>query len=417
MANGLGALLLVALALWVLSIKPRRRASLLLAVFSGCFGGWTVMFYWLDNTDPAAGPFEALGVLFALLASVALVGLALTWPTPLERRERRLLVAPSALALVGFAVARVVDRGDWASMLAFLQYPAERALLGNAFLGAIAVFVAAFAVTLPLLALRFASTSDLQRRRQLALMGATLCVWPGLAGGLVLETRGIAFLYGGGFNFAIMVGSSALLWLWAARGEDAARARNVALFQLAMFLGGMLLQVAVGGFQGTVRNGFVGIIRTVTLVALAFAILRHQLLGIDVKVKWTIRRGTLAGMFLAVFFVVGQLVQNLLSKELDLIAGAVAAGLMLFALSPLQKVAERVADAAMPGVKAVGEMNLEERVRVYREAVRGAWADGILTHDERDMLDRLCASLGVHDSDARRIEREEGQRLRAEAGA
>lgn len=43
--------------------------------------------------------------------------------------------------------------------------------------------------------------------------------------------------------------------------------------------------------------------------------------------------------------------QTFLTDVYGFVVGGVAAGLLLFAIHPLQRVAERVADAAMPGVR------------------------------------------------------------------
>ncbi|MBI4394019.1 MAG: hypothetical protein HY556_09530 [Euryarchaeota archaeon] len=141
-------------------------------------------------------------------------------------------------------------------------------------------------------------------------------------------------------------------------------------------------------------------------VLVGYALLKHQLFDIDVRAKWTIKRGTLAAMFLAVFFVVAQLAQNFLSDEYGLVVGGVAAGLMLFALSPLQRVAEDVANAAMPGVKSFNEMSHPERLAAYLRSAKIAWADGAIDRSERAMLDGLRETLGLSTDEATRLESE-----------
>lgn len=137
-----------------------------------------------------------------------------------------------------------------------------------------------------------------------------------------------------------------------------------------------------------------------------YALVRHRLFEVDVKIKWTISRGTMAAAFLAVFFVVAQLAQAYLTSEYGLLLGGVSAGLLLFVLSPLQRLAERVAETAMPGVKPASAMDQSERLRAYLESARVAWADGVLDKSERAMLERLRETLGLSLEDASRLERE-----------
>lgn len=141
---------------------------------------------------------------------------------------------------------------------------------------------------------------------------------------------------------------------------------------------------------------------------LARGIFRGRILDIDVKIRWTVKQSTVAGVFVGVFLVVAQLAQNLLSESLGWAVGGLAAGLLLFALAPVQRLAERVASAALPGVRSVGEMSPDERRAVYRDTARLAWSDGTLSMDERQLLEGLRARLGITPDDALRLEREAG---------
>jgi hypothetical protein len=138
----------------------------------------------------------------------------------------------------------------------------------------------------------------------------------------------------------------------------------------------------------------------------AYAIVKHQLFDIDVRIKWTISRGTLAAIFVAVFFVVAQVAQTFLTAEYGLLLGGASAGLLLFALNPLQRLAESVANVAMPGVRSVVEMNHPERSALYREHARIAWADGAVDKNERMLLNHLREGLGLSAEEALRLETE-----------
>jgi hypothetical protein len=100
-------------------------------------------------------------------------------------------------------------------------------------------------------------------------------------------------------------------------------------------------------------------------------------------------------VFLAVFFVVSQLIQNYTSSTLGVAGGAVAAGLMLFALTPIQKMAERLANAAMPGVSDTPAYREERKKDVYKSALRLALVDRTVTRREEKTLAELAEELGI----------------------
>lgn len=139
---------------------------------------------------------------------------------------------------------------------------------------------------------------------------------------------------------------------------------------------------------------------------LAYGIFKSQLFDIDLKVKVTLRRGTVAAAFVAVFFIVSELAQTLLSDQMGPIAGVVAAGALVFALAPLQRAAERISDAAMPRVQDTAEYRVVRKREVYRAAVEGALEDGAVSNRERAMLARLADQLGLGPLEMHEIERE-----------
>lgn len=161
--------------------------------------------------------------------------------------------------------------------------------------------------------------------------------------------------------------------------------------------------------QGTITN----IPQIIGFAVLGWALLRWSLFGAELKVKWTIRRGTVAAVFLGVFFVVAQIAQAWLTRGQNWFAGAAAAGLLLFALSPLQNAAQRVADRALPGVAPTPEYAVYRKLELYRAAVESALESGGIDARERSMLDRLCAKLGVAPADARVVESDVTARLAA----
>lgn len=147
---------------------------------------------------------------------------------------------------------------------------------------------------------------------------------------------------------------------------------------------------------------------TMTLVftaLLGYGILRYQLLDIDLKIKKSIGRATVATIFAASFFVVAVTAENFLTDRYGWIVGGVAAGLLLFALTPLQRFSEHVADRAMPHVRDDSEYRLVKKLEVFRAAYEGALEDGVVTEKERDILARLQDQLGISGAEALQVER------------
>lgn len=136
----------------------------------------------------------------------------------------------------------------------------------------------------------------------------------------------------------------------------------------------------------------------------AYGLLRHQLFGIDLTVRWTIKQGTVAATFVAAFFVAGELAETFFGDLFGPYVGVLAAGLLVFFLAPLQKLAERVSDAAVPEAKGSEQMTVEERVELFRDQLRFAWADGQLDRKERRRIESLRDRLDLPEDDAYRIE-------------
>ncbi len=146
-----------------------------------------------------------------------------------------------------------------------------------------------------------------------------------------------------------------------------------------------------------------------TLVAvplIAYGILRTQLFDIDLKIRWTLKQSTVAGMVVAIIFVVSEGAAQFLSAELGNITGLLAAAVVMFFLAPLQRFADRVATAAMPNTQNTPEYQAFRKMQVYEAAVSEALLEGGISDKERSLLGRLRESLGVSEGDASAIETE-----------
>lgn len=252
-----------------------------------------------------------------------------------------------------------------------------------------------------LLAMRFRSHAGLERafeRRQYLLVSAAFAILPAMLGGSDVVGTGVA---NGVASLVLLLGlgACAAQWLrnasWAA-GPEVRTCRNLALFTLAIPLVTMLY-VAPQGLVERLGGPQFGVGRALTVLVFAYAILRAQILGLDVRVRWGISRGTVAGIFLGVFFVSTQVAQNYFQGQ-GLLLGGITAGLLIFAISPLQRLAERVADAAMPGVGRAASATLPSAATAlddYRTAFRAAMRDGRLAPEGELALARLAHRLGL----------------------
>lgn len=137
---------------------------------------------------------------------------------------------------------------------------------------------------------------------------------------------------------------------------------------------------------------------------LAYAALKVQLFDIDLRIKWTIRRGTVIAILAVAFVIVAETAQNWLSDSYGYLAGGLAAGALLLALRPLDRVGAKVADAAMPRVEETPTYVAYRKMEVYKAALEGASQDGEITPKEREMLRRLRESLQIADADASALE-------------
>jgi hypothetical protein len=149
-----------------------------------------------------------------------------------------------------------------------------------------------------------------------------------------------------------------------------------------------------------------GIWRLALPALVALALVRYNLFDIDLKVKFAMKQGTVAATFVAVFFVASETAQQVFSGVGGSYFGIAAAGVLVLGMHPLQRLAERLADKAMPGVKPMQEMSRAEKSRFYREQAALAWEDGALNKKERLMLNSLRERLGLSHEDASRLELE-----------
>ncbi len=136
----------------------------------------------------------------------------------------------------------------------------------------------------------------------------------------------------------------------------------------------------------------------------AYGMLRTQLFDIDLRIKRTLERSTVAAAFVAVFFLISELSELLLSSMLGNLLGILVTAGLVFFLDPIQRAAERLSDAAMPKTRSTPEYETYRKLQVYEAALYAALEQGVVPAQQRPVLDALVSSLGIDAAAARQLE-------------
>lgn len=139
-------------------------------------------------------------------------------------------------------------------------------------------------------------------------------------------------------------------------------------------------------------------------VLVSYAIVKHQLFDIDLKIKWTIKQTTLLAIFIGVFFVVSESAAQFFQSQLGPYLGIAAAGLLVLFIAPLQSLAGKVSNVAMPSVRRSSDYIAFKKLEVYQATFENIWRDGAVTEKERRILENLREKLAIQPEDALQVE-------------
>lgn len=389
---------MIALGVGVWLPRPRTAAGVALGLFCVSFGARLVSGALLPGSDLQS-------LLSSLLYAVGIVAMAiicLRFPRPISWRDPVARVAFAAWIIASAVGAGLEMYGHLSVGNGFVR----RALVSA--MGAVFLTTLFAAGLLFALSYRRTAPEAVAQRRDHALLTIGLVLFNvlQLAGWFARDVASSYWPFVAlGVFYGTLTVALALAWIAAGRADPRA-SRNVTLAIVATALVGIAFEVAA--LRGLVeRDGFNGALRLPAIALFAYAILRHQMLGLDVRLRWTIKRGTVAAAFVGVFLVGTNVAQNLFSTQWGPLFGGVAAGMLFFALVPLQRAAERLAERAVPSGSLASASS--RAAETFRDAMRLALHDGAMTRAEEKHLAQIADGLGLKHAEVIAI-REEVER-------
>ncbi len=216
-------------------------------------------------------------------------------------------------------------------------------------------------------------------------------------------------------------GFAAAIHSWYIATNEAQRERARA-FTLAFGVRDVLWTITfaftAAGYYGAVGDGipsnpfalvnlmpFLFALAVIVYVPLvAYGVLRVQLFDVDLRLKRTIKRSTVAAAFVATFFIVSELAGDYLSSQFGTVLGVLCTGALVFLLEPIQRAAERLSNAAMPNTLETPEYESYRKLQVYESALQAALEDGHISERQRRVLNSMMGSMGVDATVAERLE-------------
>ena len=377
------------LGVYVLLVKPRRTANMWLGVLLLSFGLVFVVNNLTATDAQLLRPAFVVGTLLALISIIACLALlrlqAAQLPPDGQRSVRFTLIAGAVLAVV----AAIILYGARAEYAAFQRITPDAA----DYLYVVAV--AGFGLIVAFAGFGVGAIETIRAKPYEGIGGGSLAAvypWVAFIGINAMVPVGFAMRMGSQFLVAAVVATLIVLApiaaaLRATRPVAGRLARN---FLSALYA---IMAIAVIGMAFP-RIGQPGILRIIAVAPLAYAVFQTDLLGADLQ-KVRIPAAALGWIALAVLFMVAQIEQAfLVSATNSLWFGSAAAGLVLLAAYPVQRMVERTTTRR------------PARLIDYQRQVEFAWADGHLGPKERALLAGLRTSMKIPAEAALQVEEE-----------
>ena len=387
--NLAAGIILAGLGLVVLAARRRHPPALAFGVFA-LGGGGFYLFDAFAGSDFWAAHFLWAGLVVAW--GIGALWLFVVFPVRLRPTEWR---AAALAATIALAVAVVFSFAYGRSLLEAFFGVELSPTLSALLLGAFTLVNIGFAACLlhfPLRVRRLPADAS-ATARSVATMAVGFCLFVAATMHEVVDAAR------GGLPPFVLLSDAGIVvlplvfWLFVTRGPHSHLARNVILLSGTFYLGS--LGLAMTDSAGLAYPLF----RILGALVLAYAVLRGQIEGLDLKVRFAISKSTVAAVFIAVFFIASEAAQQFFGDRTgSTYFGIAIAGTLVFAMAPIQRVAEKLAARAVPvAVDARGETlavaNRQEDN--YRRAVRLALRDRLLTREEEAHLFHVAEGLGI----------------------
>lgn len=220
---------------------------------------------------------------------------------------------------------------------------------------------------------------------------------------------------------AVQAAASLLLVLGfvVAAAVGAARTRGAERRPFLAILGGVLAFVLLAPLQfvlaGPTQAAFGPgadlmihpLLDTLFSVLLFYGVARYGIVDLKLRLRWSLKHGTIASAFLAVFFLVSESATAFLGETTgSTYAGIAGAALLVFAFGPVHRLAERLSERAVPVAGGADAYLDYRRLRIYHAALEGALKDGRVDAWEADALAALRRELRVTQDEHALVERE-----------
>lgn len=400
--NTLAGFSFITVGLAILILRPPR------AGVSG-FGAYAIVAGLQQSLGNIGSALPSASILLAISAPFfAVTPIALLWgATRYTRRDPIAWTTPFALAASAGVVALLAMPGS-------IYAEGGRLAPLGLFLWTMPTFIA-LGLAIIMLVGQYQSVSSVELQRETLILIAALLPYLAYTSSslllyfsLVLSTGFSVYSPVVDSGYVAVFAACIVSVLWSCRslwrsGEQTPRLLSAASLTVGLIGAGFgTLQAQLG--MSMILFG--GILRILAAILLGYGLMKYGLFGTDLKLKWTIDKGALVGIFGAVFFVVDQTVQFYVGALYGAAAGLAAAIALVFVLAPLRRLTRSMADRTMPNVHDTPEYVASRRLVVYRSAFESAARDGVLTEREREILATLRRELALSDDESTHIERE-----------
>ena len=391
-ANVVGSAVILALGVLVLLPQPRGRPQWSFALLAWGIGIGTGTSNLVFPDDPAmtAAMWAIVGI-GHVVGAIGLVGVVQSVTGRLDGRQWATGIAAFLVFAAVMATGYVLPPGP-GQTLAALGFPQTPTIVPGAFFATM-FFAAGWAAAFVLA--RWSSRPGPRDRAQAALFSSCLVVYPAAISTQFLASR---LPFGDWLAFGSMVAAVCVSAAWLASSRRGDRRVQLAASWAPLAI------VTLGLVAGANSVAWVGGASRIIMTALAaFAILRYHAFGIHTKLRFGISKGSVAGVVVAVVFMVSEGAQSLFGEDKQWL-GLVVGGLVVFAIAPIQRAADRFAERAVPSPRSLKDESSASTI--YRKQAALVWSDGKITAKERRLLRQLRDELHLPPHEADRIDDE-----------